>query len=89
MLSAWQQIVALADPWLDQLTTEMLTRHVVQDGRPSPYLFGSLIQRLIYHYWYHTGENMAIRQSLGHSDLPEFVGDLDNEAPYQPDLASR
>ena len=28
-------------------------------------------------------ENLAIRQMLGHVDLPEFVGDIDGEAPYQ------
>jgi hypothetical protein len=37
-----------------------------------------------HHYWYHIGENMAIRQELGHRDLPEFVGDIDTEAPYLP-----
>jgi hypothetical protein len=30
----------------------------------SEYIFGSLLQRTIYHYWYHTGENTAIRQNL-------------------------
>ena len=29
------------------------------------------------HYWYHTGENMAIRRVLGHMELPEFVGNID------------
>jgi len=28
---------------------------------------------------------MAIRQTLGHTDLPEFVGDIDKEAPYRPE----
>ena len=28
---------------------------------------------------------MAIRQMLGHADLPEFVGDIDREAPYRPE----
>jgi len=44
---------------------------------------GSLLQRVIYHYWYHTGENLAIRQMLGQVNLPEFVGDIDGEAPYR------
>jgi len=35
------------------------------------------------HYWYHTRENMAVRQNLGHTNLPEFVGDIDGEAPYR------
>jgi hypothetical protein len=39
--------------------------------------------RVTYHYWFHNGENAAIRQMLGHTDLPQFVGDLDHEAPYR------
>ena len=39
--------------------------------------------RMTYHYWYHTGENAAIRQALGHTGLPDFVGDIDTEAPYR------
>ncbi len=85
MLTAWTTITRLADPWLDALTTEQLQQHVIRRGKPSPYIFGSLLLRVIYHYWYHTGENLAIRQALGHHDLPEFVGDLDGEAPYQPE----
>ncbi len=84
MWAAWITITQAVDPWLDALTTEKLLEHVVIDGRSSPYIFGSLLQRVIYHYWYHTGENLAIRQMLGHTDLPEFVGDIDGEAPYQP-----
>ena len=47
----------------------------------------SLLQRVIYHYWYHNGENCAIRQMLGHTNLPQFVGNIDEEAPYLPHLA--
>jgi DinB superfamily len=85
MWAAWHIIIEAADPWLDTLTTEKLQQHVIIDGQPSDLIFGSLLQRLIYHYWYHTGENMAIRQMLGHVDLPEFVGNIDDEAPYQPE----
>ena len=83
--SAWDAITQAADPWLDTLTSEKLQEHVVRDGKPSRYIWGSLMQRMIYHYWYHTGENLAIRQNLGHTDLPEFVGDIDRDAPYQPE----
>ena len=81
---AWHTITRTADPWLDRLTTAKLQQPVIIEGEPSSYIFGSLLQRVIYHYWYHTGENMAIRQMLGHTDLPEFVGDIDIEAPYLP-----
>jgi hypothetical protein len=85
MVAAWTAITQAADPWLDALTTERLQGRVVRDGKPTAYIFGSLLQRVIYHYWYHTGENMAIRQMLGQVDLPEFVGDIDEEAPYRPE----
>jgi hypothetical protein len=84
MLEAWQSITAAADPWLDGLTSEMLAEpHPIAVGAGhNHYTFGSLMQRVIYHYWYHTGENMAIRQMLGQRDLPEFVGNIDEQAPY-------
>lgn len=85
MWAAWKTITAATDPWLDALTVEKLQQHVLLNGKLSPYLFGSLLQRVIYHYWYHIGENMAIRQKLGHTRLPQFVGDLDGQAPYQPE----
>jgi hypothetical protein len=84
MLEAWQSITAAADAWLNSLTSEMLAqRHPFgKAGQQNYYTFGSLMQRVIYHYWYHTGENMAIRQMLGQRDLPEFVGNIDKQAPY-------
>jgi len=83
MWSAWRAITQACDPWLDAVTTQTLQQHCIIDGQPSQIIFGSLMQRMIYHYWYHTGENMAIRQQLGHIDLPEFVGNIDDEAPYR------
>jgi uncharacterized damage-inducible protein DinB len=85
MWAAWEAITQAADPWLDSLTTEALHRTVEIAGWSKTLRFGSLLQRTIYHYWYHTGEMMAIRQLLGHTGLPEFVGDIDNEAPYRPE----
>ncbi len=86
MLSAWGTITQAVDPWLDALTSAKLLGHVVRDGKTTEYIFGSLLQRVIYHYWYHCGENQAIRQMLGQRDLPEYVGDIDSEAPYRPDV---
>jgi uncharacterized damage-inducible protein DinB len=82
---AWRAITDASDPWLDAATTETLQSNVTVDGKPTEYIFGSLLQRMIYHYWYHTGENAAIRQNLGHAGLPDFVGDIDTEAPYRPE----
>jgi uncharacterized damage-inducible protein DinB len=85
MLAAWRQVTAAADPWLDSLTSPALQQHVRRDGKPIQYILGNLLQRVIYHYWYHLGENLAIRQQLGHTRLPQFVGNIDRKAPYQPD----
>lgn len=85
MWQTWQTITKAADPWLDGVTTETLQEPVIIDKKPSQYIFGSLLLRMIYHYWYHTGENMAIRQMLGHEKLPQFVGDIDSQAPYRPE----
>ncbi|GAB4463875.1 MAG: hypothetical protein Kow0031_41680 [Anaerolineae bacterium] len=84
-LAAWESITRAADPWLDTVTTETLQQKVVRPNRPGEYVLGSMLLRTIYHYWYHAGENMAIRQLLGHSDLPQFVGNIDGEAPYRPE----
>ena len=83
MWAAWEAITQAADPWLDTLTTETLHRLTTIEGWPRALRFGSQLQRMLYHYWYHAGENMAIRQLLGHTNLPEFVGDIDNLAPYR------
>ena len=85
VLAAWRAITAEADPWLDALTTGMLLEHPMRQGKPLARIYGNLLQRTIYHYWYHTGENMAIRQVLGHKRLPQFVGSIDDEAPYRPE----
>lgn len=37
---------------------------------------GTRILRTTYHYFFHTGEAHAIRQQLGHPNLPYFVGDM-------------
>jgi len=79
----WRTITTAADPWLDTITTARLQSDVIANGESLGTTWGSLLQRVIYHYWYHTGENMAIRQNLGHTHLPDFVGDIDTEAPYR------
>ena len=83
VLEAWHAIALAADPWLDGLTADGLQKHVVTRGKPTARVFGNLLQRVIYHYWYHTGESMAIRQQLGHGRLPQFVGNIDDRAPYR------
>jgi DinB superfamily len=49
-LAAWRDITHIADPWLDGVTSDALQKNVVRDGKPTTYLYGSLLQRVIYHY---------------------------------------
>lgn len=85
VIDAWRAITVTADPWLDTLTSDDLDRHVISGGTELKRRYGDLLQRVIYHYWYHTGENAAIRQHLRHMRLPQFVGSIDEKAPYRPD----
>lgn len=85
MLAAWRTVTSAADPYLDSLATADLTHFPVVDGQRLDESFGSLLRRVTYHYWYHIGEILAIRQILGHVDLPEYVGDIGLEAPYRPE----
>jgi hypothetical protein len=85
MLAAWQGVTQATDPFLETLTTEILQQDLPFNGQPSGQTIGSALRRVTYHYWYHIGEIQAIRQMLGHSDLPQYVGDIDAEAPYRPE----
>ncbi len=85
MLDTWRQASAAADPFLDGLTTEGLQAGLLVDGKAVGQSVGSALRRITYHYWYHTGEVQAIRQMLGHNNLPEYVGDIETEAPYRPE----
>ncbi len=87
VMAAWKAITADADPWLDGLTSAMLADRFERHGEPFDRQRGSRLQRVIYHYWFHTGENAAIRQALGHRRLPQFVGSIDTDAPYVPEAA--
>jgi len=82
MLDAWRTITETADPWLDQITTAKLQEEITLRGWRTTTI-GSLMLRVIYHYWYHIGEIMSIRQQQGRPNLPDFVGDIDDLAPYR------
>ena len=85
MLELWRAATKAADPFLDELTTEKLQAELLRDGKAIGRSVGSAMQRMTYHYWYHLGEIQAIRQMLGQSDLPEYVGDIEILAPYRPE----
>ena len=84
MWAIWRKVTAAADEFLDSLTPETMQLFLVRNGKPMDESTGTLLMRNIYHYWYHTGEAAAVRQMLGHTNLPEFVGNI-NTAAYRPE----
>jgi hypothetical protein len=84
MWDVWRTITAAADAYLDTLTTDVLLTHFERDGESSSETIGTMLHRNIYHYWFHLGEAHAIRQMLGHTNLPQFVGDM-SAALYRPE----
>ena len=85
MRDLWTQVAAASDAWLDELTTASLMTELLRDGKAIGQTVGSAVRRVTYHYWYHIGEIQAIRQMLEHAELPEYVGDIELEAPYRPE----
>jgi len=85
MWSAWRTVTGAADKYLDTLTTDVLTTRFEWKGEPMQESVGTMLQRVIFHYWYHIGESQAVRQLLGHTNLPEFVGDFGVKASYRPE----
>jgi hypothetical protein len=80
MLAAWKLVTATVDPILDALEEADMARAI--PGYP-PRRMGDSILRVTYHYWFHAGEIMAIRQLLGHPRRAQFVGNIDDKAPYR------
>jgi hypothetical protein len=73
-----QDIQAFEDSLFGTATKQMLAQNSVRSGES----IGTRMLRTIYHYFFHTGEAHAIRQQLGHPELPCFVGDME-AAVYQ------
>jgi hypothetical protein len=80
--AAWHEVTKAADAYLDSLTIDTL--QVKWEREPTTETAGTKVLRTTYHYWYHLGESQAIRQLLGHTNLPTFVGDI-SKAPYRPE----
>ena len=77
MWAVWTLITSTADTFLDTLTPELLNEYPRYQGKALTESYGTLLLRNIYHYWFHIGEAHAIRQMLGHPNLPQFVGDME------------
>ena len=70
-------------------TSEAMEPLTDADMREFPGVFGwtkqpvsMVLLRMGWHYWYHLGEMQAIRQMLGHEDLPQYVGSIPAEAQW-------
>lgn len=85
MWAHWRLVTTAADAYLDTLTINGLSTFLQRHGRPVTEDVGTLLLRTIYHYWFHAGEAAAIRQLLGHPNLPEFVGDM-SAAAYRGEV---
>jgi hypothetical protein len=85
MRAAWNKITKESEPYLDSLTTKALMRDIPRNGKPSGQTYADAMRRMTFHYWFHIGEILAIRQQLDQRRLPEYVGDLEAMAAYRPD----
>jgi uncharacterized damage-inducible protein DinB len=83
MWQAWRIATHAADTYLDTLTPTKMLDFFTWNDKPFNENVGTMLMRCIDHYWYHLGEASAIRQLLGYTNLPVFVG----EAPvmYHPE----
>ena len=53
-----------------------------KDGSDGARVVGDLVQRVIYHTWFHRGQVVAVRRLLGHEKVPQFVENTDQQANY-------
>lgn len=86
VLKLWHEVNALVVPYLATLDTEQMDGHLTLtiDGEQSRENVGTILLRQTWHYWYHLGEAQAIRQGLGHEDLLQYVGRMDDFAMHRP-----
>jgi len=81
MNAAWRKVTADVDAWMEPLTTADLLAELPPPGRSRT--VGDAIRRMTYHYWFHIGEILALRQLMDHPRRPEYVGDIEGQAPYR------
>jgi len=82
----WRAVTRAADRYLDGLDGPELTRRWTRES--SSETPGTKLHRTTYHYWFHLGESQAVRQLLGHTRLPTFVGGF-GRSQYRPESAPR
>jgi len=85
LVAKWRKVTKESIPYLESLTVDVLSSDLLEKGKSTGQSVGSAMHRITYHYWYHIGEIQAIRQLLGHQELPVYVGDIEKLAPYTPE----
>jgi hypothetical protein len=75
MIVCWEEVTEKADGFLKLLSLPDLDSCMVVKDKKLNFNIGTMLSRMIYHYWYHNGEMQAVRQLIGHEDLPDFVSD--------------
>jgi hypothetical protein len=88
VLNMWLEVTRLSRTFLDKLTSADLQEELRRHGKSVGQNLGTAMLRLTYHYWYHIGEVQSIRQMLGHHNLPEFVGEIEQQAPYRSEYGA-
>lgn len=84
MWSAWEMVVTEANIYLETLTPEIMETFFERHDKRRRESVGTMLYRMIYHYWYHLGESQAVRQLWGHENVGNFVGNM-QDAQYQPE----
>lgn len=76
----------MTDPLVDKLRfTRSGQSDLLLKGKSVGQSFDFAMRRNTYYYWHQIGEIQAIRQMVGHKDLPEYAGDIGIEAPCCPE----
>jgi hypothetical protein len=83
MWAAWNAITTATASVLEAMSDDNLLAPPSHGDPPPGDSNGTLILRVSAHYWFHIGEGQAIRQMLGHTGLPDFVGDIGQQAPFR------
>jgi hypothetical protein len=80
-----QKTEGFEDSLFGMVSNEVLEKYLAKGSVKGGESYGTRILRTTYHYFFHTGEAHAIRQQLGHPDLPYFVGDMPDELFFEED----
>lgn len=70
-----------AQTWIGAADEAVLS--TADPERPNAEDIGTQLLRVILHTWFHTGEVNAIRQMLGHAEIP-FVGPMLGQLQWKP-----